>query len=150
MMWIQKQHFFEIRLLVSTYSCIYRSSIDMILKVTSNFKMPLNIYLCLSQRNFLYIVVVSVSINSILSIIWNIFCLLFFAMMIEIKCYEVIGMCFFMLFLLTVKCQCKFCSKLNFPKTDVWWLLRNTSIHHIGAPDDLIVFIVFHQFGVIS
>ena len=35
-----------------TYSCIYRSSKDMILKVTSNFKMPLNIYLCLSQRNF--------------------------------------------------------------------------------------------------
>ena len=28
--------------------------------------------------------------------------------------------------------------------------LRNTGIHHIGAPDDLIVFIVFHQFGVIS
>ena len=79
-----------------TYSCIYRSSIDMILKLTSNFKMPLNIYLCLSQRNFLYIVVVSVSINSILSIILNIFCLLFFAMMIEIKRYEVIGMCFFM------------------------------------------------------
>ena len=84
MMWIQKQHFSEIRLLVYTYSCIYRSSIDMILKVTSNFKMPLNIYLCLSQRNFLYILVVSVSINSILSIILNIFCLLFFAMMIEI------------------------------------------------------------------
>ena len=35
-----------------TYSCIYKSSIDMISKVTSNFKMPLNIYLCLSQRNF--------------------------------------------------------------------------------------------------
>ena len=129
-----------------TYSCIYRSSIEMILKVTSNFKMPLNIYLCLSQRNCLYIVVVSVSINSILSIILNIFCLLFFAMMIEIKCYEVIGMCFYMLFFLTVKCQCKFCSKLNFPKTDVWFL-RNTGIHHIGAPDDLIVFIVFHQLG---
>ena len=40
----------------------------MISKVTSNFKIPLNIYLCLSQRNFLYIVIVSVSINSILSI----------------------------------------------------------------------------------
>ena len=78
---------------MSTYSCIYRSSIDMILKVTSNFKMPLNIYLCLSQRNFFYIVVVSASINSILSIILNIFCLLFFSMMIEIKCYEVIDMC---------------------------------------------------------
>ena len=48
---------------------------------------------------------------------------------------------------LTVKCQCKFYSKLNFPKTDVWCL--NTGIHHIGAPDDLIVFIVFHKFGVI-
>ena len=43
----------------------------MILKVTSNFKIPYNICLCLSQRNFLYIVIVivSVSINSILSII---------------------------------------------------------------------------------
>ena len=38
MMFIQKQHFFEIRLLVLTYSSISRSSIDMILKVTSNFK----------------------------------------------------------------------------------------------------------------
>ena len=80
----------------------------------------------------------------------NIFCLLVFALMIEIKCYEVIGMCFFMLFFLTVKCQCKFYSKLNFLKTDVWLLLGNTGIHHIGAPDDLIVFIVFQQFGVIS
>ena len=40
MMLIQKQHFFEIRLLVKTYSFIYRSSIDMILKVTSKFKIP--------------------------------------------------------------------------------------------------------------
>ena len=40
----------------------------MILMVTSNFKIPLNIYLCLSQHNFLYIVNVSVSIKSILSI----------------------------------------------------------------------------------
>ena len=40
----------------------------MILKVTSNFKIPLDIYLCLSQRNILYIVIVSVSIKSILSI----------------------------------------------------------------------------------
>ena len=46
--------------------------------------------------------------------------LIIFAMMIEIKCYEVIGVCFFMLFFLTVKCQCKIYSKLNFPKTDVW------------------------------
>ena len=68
MMLIQKQHFFEIRLLVLTYSSIYRSSIDMILKVTSNFKIPYNIYLCLSWRNFLYTVSVSVSINSVLSI----------------------------------------------------------------------------------
>ena len=91
----------------------------MILKVTSNFKIPLNIYLCLSERNFLYIVIVSVSINSALSIsIKHI--LLFFAMMIEIKYYEVIGMCCFMLFCVTVQCQCKFYSKLNFPQTDVW------------------------------
>ena len=69
MMWIQKQHFFEIRLLVQTYSFIYRSSIDMILKVTSNFKIPWNMFICLSQRNLLCIVIVSVSENSILSII---------------------------------------------------------------------------------
>ena len=98
MMLIQKQHFFEIRLLVLTYSSIYRSSIDTILKVTSNFKIPYNIYLCLSQRNFSYIVIVSVSINSILSISIKHILLIIFAMMIEIKCYEVIGMCFFMLF----------------------------------------------------
>ena len=84
MMSIQRQPFFEIRLLVLTYSSIYRSSIDMTLKVTSNFKITLNIYLCLSQRNFLYIVNVSVLIKSILSIsIKHIFSL-FFAMMIEI------------------------------------------------------------------
>ena len=41
----------------------------MIFKVTSIFKIPYNIYPCLSQRNSLYIVIVSVSINSILSII---------------------------------------------------------------------------------
>ena len=76
--------------------------------------------------------------------------LIIFAMMKEIKCYKVIGMCFFMLFFLTVKCQCKFYFKLNFLKTDVWRLLGNTDIHLIGASDDLIVFIVFHQFGVIS
>ena len=73
-------------------------------------------YLCLSQRNFLYIVIVSMSINSILSVKLSIFYLLCFAIMIEIKCYEVTGMCSFILFFLTVKCQCKFYSKLNFPK----------------------------------
>ena len=67
MMWIQKQHFFEIRLLVQTYSSIYRSSIDMVLKVTSNLRFhKICIYVF---HNFLYIVIVSVSINSILSII---------------------------------------------------------------------------------
>ena len=70
MMWIQKQHSFEIRLLVQTYSFIYRSSIDMVLKVTSNFKIPcIYIYIYLSQRNFLYVLIVSVLINSFLSII---------------------------------------------------------------------------------
>ena len=48
------------------------------------------------------------------------------------------------------KMPCTFYSKLNFPKTDVWRRLGKTGIHHIGAPDDLIVFIVFHHFGVIS
>ena len=41
----------------------------MILKINSNFKIPKNMYICLSQRNFLYIVIASVSINIILSII---------------------------------------------------------------------------------
>ena len=63
----------------------------MLLKVTSNFKIPKNIYRCLSQRNFMYIVIVSVSINSILSISIKNILLIVFAMMIEIKCYEVIG-----------------------------------------------------------
>ena len=40
--------------------------------------------------------------------------------------------------------------QIKFPQTDVWWLLGNTDIHHIRAPDDLIVYVVFHQFGVIS
>ena len=44
MMLIQKQHFYEIRLLVQTYSSIYRSSIDMVLKVTSNLRYH-NIYM---------------------------------------------------------------------------------------------------------
>ena len=69
-MWIQKQHFFEIRLLVLTYSFIYRSSIDMILKVTSIFLRYHKIYIYVfHSATFLYIVIVSVSINSILSII---------------------------------------------------------------------------------
>ena len=37
--------------------------------------------------------------------------------------------------------------QIKFPQNR---LLGNTGIHHIGAHDDLIVFIVFHQFGVIS
>ena len=70
--------------------------------------------------------------------------------MIEIKCYEVIDMCFFMLFFLTVKCQCKFYSKLNFPQTDLSgdFLGTQAGIHHIGAPDDFfpsvwVYFLVF-------
>ena len=57
---------------------------------------------------------------------------------------------FLYVILLTVKCPCKFYSKLNFPANRCLVILWNTGIHHIGAPDDLIVFIVFHQFGVIS
>ena len=57
---------------------------------------------------------------------------------------------FLYVFFLYVKCQCKFYPKLYFPKTDVWCFLGNTGIHHIGTPDDLIVFIVFNQFGIIS
>ena len=54
MMWIQKQHSFEIRLLVQTYSFIYRSSIDMVLKVTSNFKIPcIYIYISFTAQLFI-------------------------------------------------------------------------------------------------
>ena len=63
----------------------------MILKVTSNFKIPLNIYLCLSQRNFLTIVIVSVSINSILSISIKHILLIIFAMMIEINAMRLLA-----------------------------------------------------------
>ena len=40
--------------------------------------------------------------------------------------------------------------QIEFPANRCLVILWNTGIHHIGAPDDLIVFIVFHQFGVIS
>ena len=58
---------------------------------------------------------------------------------------------FFVLFFLTVKCQCTFYSKLNFPKNRCLGTSPGSAgIRHIGAPNDLIVFIVFPQFGVIS
>ena len=57
------------------------------------------------------------------------------------------------MFLYVILFNCKMTMQvlfqIKFPQTDVWWLLGNTGIHHIGALDDLIVFIVFHQFGVI-
>ena len=59
-------------------------------------------------------------------------------MMIEIKCYEVIDMYFFMLFFLTVKFPQNRCLVTS-------W--EHSGIHHIGAPGDLIVFIVFHHLG---
>ena len=40
--------------------------------------------------------------------------------------------------------------QMKFPRKRCLVTLWNTGIHHIGAPDDLIMFIVFHQFGVIS
>ena len=40
--------------------------------------------------------------------------------------------------------------KIKFPPSRCLVTSGNTGIHHIGAPDGLIVFIVFHQFGVIS
>ena len=66
-------------------------------------------------------------------------------MMIEIKCYEVIGMCFFVLFFLTVKCPTQVLFQIKFPQNRC----LVTSWEHRHSPD-LIVFIVFHQFGVIS
>ena len=68
-------------------------------------------------------------------------------MMIEIKCYEGIGMCFCMLFFLTVKCQCKFYSKLNSPKQISGDFLGTQAFTIIEAPDDLIVFIVYNSLG---
>ena len=76
-------------------------------------------YICLSQRNFLYIVIVSVSINSILSIIIKHILLIIFCN--DDRDQMLLGNWHvFMLFFLTVKYQYKFYSKLNFPKTDVW------------------------------
>ena len=39
---------------------------------------------------------------------------------------------------------------IKFPQNICDFLGTQAFIHHIGAPDDLIVFIVFNQFGVIS
>ena len=40
--------------------------------------------------------------------------------------------------------------KIKFPQNRCLVTSWNTDIHHIGVPDDLIVFMVFQQFGVIS
>ena len=41
--------------------------------------------------------------------------------------------------------------KIRFPQNRCLVTSReHTGFHHIGAPYDLIVFVVFHQFGVIS
>ena len=53
---------------MQTYSSMYRSSIDMVLKVTSNLRYH-KICIYVFHSATLYIVIVSVSINSILSII---------------------------------------------------------------------------------
>ena len=39
--------------------------------------------------------------------------------------------------------------QIKFPQNRCLVTSWEHSIHHIGAPDDLNVFIVFHQFGVI-
>ena len=63
-------------------------------------------------------------------------------MMIGINCYEVIGMCclYFILF------NASFIPNLISQKQ----MSGDKDIHYIEAPSNLIVFIVFHQFGVIS
>ena len=40
--------------------------------------------------------------------------------------------------------------QIKFPQNRCLVTSWKTGIHHIGAPDDLIVFKVFQQFGVIS
>ena len=40
--------------------------------------------------------------------------------------------------------------QIKFPSNRCLVTSGKTGIRHIGAPDDLIVFIVFYQFGVIS
>ena len=72
-------------------------------------------------------------------------------MMIEIKCYEVIGMCFFMLFFFNCKMPMQVLFQIKFLQNRCLVTSPgNTGIRHIGAPDDLIVFVVFQQFWVIS
>ena len=105
---------------MKTYLSIYRSSTDMILKVNSNFKTPLNIYLCLSQRIF-FIHCNCFSVDKFNSKYHykTHFAYHFFAMMIEIKFYDVIGV-FFYVILFICKMPMQVLFQLNFPKTDVW------------------------------
>ena len=71
-------------------------------------------------------------------------------MMIEIKCYEVIGMCFLLVILFNCKMAIQVLFQIKFPQNRCLVTFGNTGIQHIGASDDLIVYIDFQQFGVIS
>ena len=58
---------------------------------------------------------------------------------------------FFYVFLFNCKKSMQVLFQIKFPQNRCLvtsW--EHTGIHQIGAPDDLIVFIVFYQFGVIS
>ena len=58
---------------------------------------------------------------------------------------------FLYVILFNCKMQMQVLFQIEFPQNRCLVTSReNTGIHHIGAPDDLIVFIVFHQFGAIS
>ena len=115
-------------------------------------------YICLSQRNFLYIVIVSVSINSILSIIIKHILLIIFRNDDRDQMLWGYWHGYLYVILFNCKMQMQVLFQIKFPQNG--WLVTSwehrhspswsTGIHHIGAPDDLIVFIVFHQFGVIS
>ena len=72
-------------------------------------------------------------------------------MMIGVKCDEVIGICFLCVILFNCKMPVHILFQIKFPQNRCLGTSPGSAgIRHIGAPNDLIVFIVFHQFGVIS
>ena len=100
-------------------------------------------YICLSQRNFLYIVIVSVSINSILSIIIKHIRLIIFCNDDRDQMLGGYWHVFLYIILFNCKMPMQVLFQIKFPQNRCLVTIENTGIHHIGAPDDLIVFIVF-------
>ena len=103
-------------------------------------------YICLSQRNFLYIVIVSVSVNSILSKIIKHILLIIFCN--DDRDQMLWG--YWNVYLYVIPFNCKMPMQVLFQIKLPQNRCLVTSWEYRHSPDDLIVFIVFHQFGVIS